>query len=128
LAGGALAGVCSLVMAVAPHTAMTYTVGVLAYNAIAGLCYAAFTALSLELVGNGNRTAATQLALFSSSINAAVAYMTWFDGRGYHVGGIVGMFVIDGVSSLLAAVLLFEFVRRRVKHQVAAQAIAFENA
>jgi MFS family permease len=128
LAGGALAGVCSLLMAVAPHTAMTYTVGVLAYNAIAGVCYAAITALSLELVGNGNPIAATQLALFSSAINAAVAYMTWFDGRGYHIGGIAGMFVIDGGSSLLAAVLLFEFVRRRVRRKVAAQPVAFQNA
>ena len=51
LSGGVLAGVCALIMAMTPHTQLTFTAGVLVYNAIAGVTYAGFSALGLQLVG-----------------------------------------------------------------------------
>src|SRR5262249_41971918 len=60
LSGGALAGMTAFAMAFGPHNVVSYSVGVLTYNAIAGVCYAAYSALSFELIGNDNPTAATQ--------------------------------------------------------------------
>ncbi len=59
LGGGTLTGLCALWMAANPHTQATFTAGVLAYNCLAGVCYAAFSALGLQLVGVRNPTAAS---------------------------------------------------------------------
>jgi PAT family beta-lactamase induction signal transducer AmpG len=113
LCGGALAGLCSISLALLPHTETTLIAGVLAYNGIAGICYAAFSALSLELTGIGNPTAATQLGLFAAATNAAIVYMTWTDGQGYRLFGIRGLFLVDGFAGILASAGLLIFLRRR---------------
>jgi hypothetical protein len=113
LSGGALAGLCSVSLALLPHTETALIAGVLAYNGIAGICYAAFSALSLELAGIGNPTAATQLGLFAASTNAAIVYMTWTDGQGYRLFGVRGLFLVDGLAGILASTGLMIFLRRR---------------
>lgn len=116
LGGGILAGACALGMAVTPHTQVTFTVGVLAYNGVAGVCYAAFSALCLQLVGIRNPTAATQLALFAAAANAAIVYMTWADGQGFRMFGIRGLLLVDGLAAIGAAIPLLLFLRwRRTK-------------
>jgi hypothetical protein len=113
LGGGILAGLTSLTMALIPHTEFTFTSGVLFYNAVAGLIYAAFTALSLQLTGNRNPTAATQLALFAASTNGAIVYMTWLDGQGYRLYGVKGLFLVDGLAAMITGLALMVFVLRK---------------
>jgi PAT family beta-lactamase induction signal transducer AmpG len=113
LSGGVLAGLCSVSLALLPHTETAFVAGVLTYNAIAGISYAAFSALSLELAGIGNPTAATQLGLFAAATNGAIVYMTWSDGQGYRLFGIRGLFLVDGFAGLLASAGLLIFLRRR---------------
>jgi MFS family permease len=113
LSGGAFAGLCSISLALLPHTETALIAGVLAYNGIAGVCYAAFSALSLELTGIGNPTAATQLGLFAAATNAAIVYMTWTDGQGYRLFGVRGLFLVDGFAGILASAGLMIFLRRR---------------
>jgi len=102
-------------MAFTPHTQSAFTVGVLTYNFIAGICYAAFSALGYQLTGNRNPSAATQMALFAAASNAAIVYMTWLDGQGYRFFGVRGLFVVDGLASLGAAIPLIFVVRRRLR-------------
>jgi len=97
-------------MAVTPHTQATFTVGVLAYNCVAGVCYAAFSALGLQMVGIRNPTAATQLALFAAATNGAIVYMTWADGQGFRMFGIRGLLMVDGLAAIGAAVPLLLFL------------------
>ena len=111
LGGGILAGGCALWMAASPHTPATFTAGVLAYNCVAGVCYAAFTALCLQLVGIRNPTAATQLALFAAASNGAIVYMTWADGQGFRMFGIRGLLMVDGLAAIGAAIPLLLFLR-----------------
>ena len=113
LSGGILAGLCSVSLALLPHTETMLIVGVLLYNGIAGICYAAFSALSLELAGIGNPTGATQLGLFAAATNGAIVYMTWADGQGYRLFGIRGLFLVDGLAGILASAGLLIFLRRR---------------
>jgi PAT family beta-lactamase induction signal transducer AmpG len=113
ISGGILAGLCALVMAATPHTQAIFTAGVLAYNCIAGVCYAAFSALSLQLVGIRNPTAATQLGLFAAATNGAIVYMTWADGQGFRLFGIRGLLLVDGLAALSAAIPLLLFLRWR---------------
>jgi len=123
LAGGAVAGLCALAMGLTSHTQTAFLAGVLAYNGVAGICYAAFTALGLQLVGIRNPTAATQLGLFAAATNGAIVYMTWADGRGYRFGGVQGLFLMDGLASLAAALPLLLFLRWRAQSSRAAEAV-----
>jgi PAT family beta-lactamase induction signal transducer AmpG len=112
LSGGIAAGICSLTMAFTLHTQHAFVVGVLVYNACAGIIYAAFTALCLELVGHGSPVAATQLGLFAAATNGAIDFMTWADGRGYKHFGVRGLLTTDGAATFLAAIpLLYLFYR-----------------
>lgn len=115
MTGGILAGLCALVLAWTLHTPAMFTAGVAAYNGIAGLCYAAFSALSLQLVGNRNPTASTQLGLFSAAANLAVVYMTWADGQGYRLFGVRGLFLVDGLAAIGAAIPILLFLRWRAR-------------
>ena len=113
MAGGILGGVVAVAVAFAPHTAQVFIAGALIYNGVAGLCYAAYSALGLQLTGSRNPTAATQLALFAAAANAAIVYMTWADGQGYRLWGIRGLFLVDGLAAIGAAIPLLLFLRRR---------------
>lgn len=112
LGAGIAAAACALTTAFLPHTPLSFTVSVLLYNGIAGISYAAFTALALELIGLNNPVASTQMGLFTMIGNAAISYMTWFDGLGYKAAGVTGLLAVDGLASLAAAVPLCFLLRR----------------
>ncbi len=65
-----------------PHTQTSFVLGVLIYNGIAGIAYAAFTALGLQLVGHHSPVASTQLGLFAAATNGAIVFMTGGGGDG----------------------------------------------
>jgi predicted MFS family arabinose efflux permease len=117
LGGGMTASLLALAMAFSPHTATTFIWGVLLYNGIAGVAYAAFNALGFQLVGQQSPVASTQLGLFSASTNAAIVYMTWADGQGYKHFGIRGLLLTDGLASLISAILLLLLLGKRLKKQ-----------
>lgn len=115
LGAGSLAGIIALGMALAPHTPVAFLLGVLLYNGVAGVCYAAFTALALQLVGTGHPAASTQFGLFAAATNGAICYMTLADGRGYQFFGVRGLFLVDGLACLMAAFPLLLFWRWRLR-------------
>jgi predicted MFS family arabinose efflux permease len=115
LGGGLLVGVCALAMAMAPHTPVAFVVGVLAYNGLAGVCYAGCSALALQLVGPSNPTAASQIGLFFAASNLPIVYMTYADGLGFRASGVHGLLLVDGAASLAAATALLMFWLRRTR-------------
>lgn len=115
LGGGILVGLCALALAVSPLTQGMFVAGVLVYNGLAGICYAAFSALALQLVGARNPTAATQMALFAAASNGAIVYMTWADGQGFRLFGVRGLLLVDGLAAIGAAVPLLMFLRWRMR-------------
>jgi len=110
LSGIAAAG-CALAMALSPPSAPTFTWGVLAYNGAAGISYAAFSALGLQLVGNRNPVASTVRSLFAAATDGAIVYMTRLDGMGYHMFGTRGLLCVDAGLSVAAAIPLLLLVR-----------------
>jgi len=69
---GVIMSICSLLMAWASHNLNMYYVFVLSYSFIAGLCYASFTAVTLEAIGTG--AVATKYSIFASLSNTPIAY------------------------------------------------------
>jgi PAT family beta-lactamase induction signal transducer AmpG len=110
-----LSALCSAGMAFAPLTELTYEVGVSLYLAAAGIAYAAFSALELEVIGAAGRSAGTQHTLFTASANLPVVYMTWLDGQGYKRFGPRGLVGTDGFSNIAAAAICLLLLRRTSK-------------
>ena len=121
LGAGIAAAACALTAAFLPHTPTAFAGSVLLYNGIAGVSYAAFTALALELIGPDNPVASTQMGLFTMIGNAAVSYMTWLDGLGYRAYGVTGLLAVDGCASVAAAVPLCFLLRWHIRRKRAAQ-------
>jgi PAT family beta-lactamase induction signal transducer AmpG len=108
---GMAAGVFGTYLALAPATAFTYGAGYSAYAFSTGLAFAAFTALVLDVLGAGNRAAATGYALMLSFGNLPVAYMTWVDGVGYKHGGVRGLMSADALANGVGGILLLALAR-----------------
>jgi PAT family beta-lactamase induction signal transducer AmpG len=107
-----LMGICAAAMALAPLTQTVFAIGVSLYMLIQGFTYAAYSALLLELIGAGGRSAATRFTLYNASGNAPVAYMTWLDGQGYKRFGPRGLLGADAVSNLVSAAIFLFLIRR----------------
>ena len=123
LAAGIAAGLCALTLAFLPHTRTAFVWGVLLYNGFAGITYAAFTSLGLEIVGHKSLVASTQLGLFAAATNAAIDIMTWADGRGYHAFGVRGLLCVDGLAAVASAIPLLFLVHWQLRRAKAAEAI-----
>lgn len=112
LSAGLVTGFCALAMALSPHTPLDFIIGALIYNGLAGVSYAAFNALSYQLVGQNSAVASTQLGLFSASTNFAIVYMTWGDGMASKHFGVTGLLMTDSFASMISAVLLLVLLRK----------------
>ena len=123
-----LGSIVSLTMAISPHTPLAFIIGVLAYNGLAGVSYAAFNALGFQLVGQESPVASTQLGLFAAATNFAIVYMTWADGLGFKHFGVRGLLLTDGLASMISAIALMTLLgsrlRRRQSREVEATAVA----
>src|SRR5678816_2311165 len=64
--------------AVSPQEPEVYVAGVLLYNFALGMCYAAFTAFVLDIIGHTG--GATKYNLFASLANVPIILMTTADG------------------------------------------------
>jgi len=124
LFSGALIALVDVAMSCAPPNPATYIVGTLAYSLVAGLCFAAFTAVVLEIIGKVDRSAATQYTLFDAAGNLATSYLAWLDGHGYdlfkahRLPGASGLLLTDAGMNLagvigLGVMMWLVFGRRR---------------
>jgi predicted MFS family arabinose efflux permease len=119
----ALAGLLSVPfsawLAFGPATPLTYAGGYAGYSLAAGIAYAAFTALELDVLGRRPHAAGTAYSLLTGSSNLPIAYMTWLDGVGYKYSGARGLMAVDSVANAAGGVLLLIFAvycaRKRVR-------------
>ncbi len=112
-----LSALCSAGMLLAPLTAHVFAAGVSLYLFAAGTAYAAFSALDLEVIGAGARSAGTQHTLFTASANLPVVYMTWLDGQGYKRFGARGLLGTDAFSNVAAAAICLFLIRRTLRRR-----------
>jgi MFS family permease len=101
---GLIMSACAVLMAWAPHTLTMYYVFVLSYGFISGLCFASFTAVTLEAIGKG--AAATKYSIFASLSNTPIAYMGILNSHFYESSGSnAGLYSDAGMG--VAGVLFF---------------------
>ena len=106
---GLLSAIFSAWMALGSPTPFTYAGGYIGYALAAGIAYAAFTALELDVLGKRRHAAGTAYSLLGASGNLPIAYMTWFDGIGYKYSGARGLMAVDSLANAIGGVLLLLF-------------------
>jgi MFS family permease len=120
----AITALCAVGMMLGPATPAAFTIGCLAYLLANGLCYAAYYAFVLDLVGK-REGVTTQLALFAGAGNLATSYVTGLDGWSYdhakawfpgHEGGgrgaMLGMDALSTFAGIAALAAMVAFARR----------------
>jgi MFS family permease len=115
--------VTAIATALLPRTAAVFIASTLLYNLGVGFIYASYSALGLELTGD-SPVGATQLGLFAAAMNLSVNYMTRADGFGYHRAGATGLYLVDGLASVVCIVPLLFLVRAGRKRRAAKATVA----
>lgn len=108
---GLLSAVFSGWMALGKASPWTYAGGYAGYALTAGIAYAAFTALELDVLGRRPHAAGTAYSLLGSSGNFPITYMTWLDGVAYKGSGRRGLMGVDALANGVGAVVLLVFAR-----------------
>jgi len=103
LSGVALAA-SAFAMALMPRTAWSYVLWVFGYQFALGMCYAAFTAFVLDIIGKG--AAATKYNLLASLANIPITLMGRWDGQVAQAHGHGMMLYFDGTMGVAGAVVL----------------------
>jgi MFS family permease len=103
VAYGLLLGLCALAMALAPHDQTNYILFVLLYSFLSGLCYAGFSAVTLEAIGGG--AAATKYNVFACLANMPTAYLTVIEGWARTHRGVNAFLYVDFAAPILGALI-----------------------
>jgi PAT family beta-lactamase induction signal transducer AmpG len=97
-----------------PLSPSTYFIGATLYLFTIGTCYAMFTAVVLEFLGQSGKSGSGRYSLINSLGNVPVVYMTALDGRGGKLWGARGLAGTDAVVGAIgAAILLTYFLTRK---------------
>jgi len=104
------------IFSLGPQRPAVYFVGTVLYLFTIGACYALFTGVVLEFLGNSGKSGSSRYAIINSIGNLPVAYMSYLDGRSYAHWGPRAMPAADAVLSAAGATLLLaHFVLSRRK-------------
>jgi PAT family beta-lactamase induction signal transducer AmpG len=105
-----------------PLRPSTYFVGATLYLFTIGACYALFTAVVLEFLGQSGKSGCARYSIINSLGNVPVAYMTAVDGRGGKLWGARGLAGTDAVVGAIGGAILLAYflTRKRTKTPVEA--------
>jgi MFS transporter, PAT family, beta-lactamase induction signal transducer AmpG len=103
LAYGLILGLCALAMALTPHDQTNYILFVLLYSFMSGVCYAGFSAVTLEAIGGG--AAATKYNVFASLANIPTAYLSAIEGWARTRHGVNAFLYVDFAAPIVGALI-----------------------
>ncbi len=109
-----------------PLSPSTYFLGATLYLFTIGACYAMFTAVVLEFLGQSGKSGSGRYSIINSLGNVPVVYMTALDGRGGKLWGPRGLAGTDAVVGAIGAAILLTYflTRKRAEAPVPAYANA----
>jgi hypothetical protein len=108
---GAVAATATLGMAFGARTATVFFAGVTLYNLLAGINYAAASAVAFDIMGIENPLAATQYATLMAACNVAISTVIWGDSRGYKAHGAKGALIADAAFSLITGTIMLTVIK-----------------
>lgn len=106
LAVGIVGAVCTLALILLPRTPASYAILLITENTFQALAITTSIAVIFEVIGRDNPLASTTFCFVGSAYSVPISYMLYVDAFGFAHGGITGSLAIDGVTGILASVLL----------------------
>jgi PAT family beta-lactamase induction signal transducer AmpG len=103
-----------------PLRPSTYYLGLMLYLFTIGTCYAMFTAVVLEFMGDSGKSGSGRYSIINSLGNVPVVYMVAMDGWGADRWGARGLAGAEAVAGALAALILLAYFLTRKKKNPAA--------
>jgi MFS family permease len=97
---GLLNGLATLTL-LAGNRPSVYFTGTVLYLITTGFGFARFTALVMDVLGQGEHGTSTRYSLFLAAGNLSIAYVLWLDGQGFRHFGTRGLFGVDAGGNLL---------------------------
>lgn len=97
---------CLSVLWLGPIRPMTYYTGTLLYLFTVGCCYAMFTAVVLEFLGDSGKSGSSRYSIINSLGNIPVLYMLQVDGWGGERWGGRGLAGAEAVVGAIGALVL----------------------
>ena len=113
-----------LILWLGPLSPSTYFIGATLYLFTIGACYALFTAVVLEFLGQSGRSGCGRYSIINSLGNVPVVYMTALDGRGGQLWGARGLAGTDAVIGAIGATLLLAYFLTRKRTEAPVPAFA----
>ena len=107
-----------------PLTPATYFIGSTLYLFTIGACYAMFTAVVLEFLGQSGKSGSGRYSIINSLGNIPVAYMTALDGRGGKLWGARGVAGTEAVVGIIGAVILLAYFLTRKHVELPAEVLS----
>ncbi|MEO7030246.1 MAG: hypothetical protein ABI147_12680 [Acidobacteriaceae bacterium] len=105
---GVVAATATLSMAFGARTATVFFAGVTVYNLLAGINYAAASAVAFDIMGVDNPLAVTQYAMLMAACNVAISTVIFGDQHAYSQHGAKGALLMDAAFSLVTgSIILF---------------------
>jgi PAT family beta-lactamase induction signal transducer AmpG len=102
------------IFSLGPQRPAVYFVGTVLYLFTIGACYALFTGVVLEFLGNSGKSGSSRYSIINGLGNLPVAYMSAIDGFGYSRWGTRGLPAIEAVVAIVGgSVLLAHFLLHR---------------
>jgi PAT family beta-lactamase induction signal transducer AmpG len=108
---GVVAAAATISMALGARTATVFFAGVTAYNLLAGINYAAASAVAFDIMGKDNPLAATQYAMLMAACNVAISTVIAGDQHGYKLHGAKGALLMDAAFSIFTGVVILTVIR-----------------
>ncbi len=107
-----------------PLSPSTYFIGATLYLFTIGTCYAMFTAVVLEFLGQSGKSGSGRYSIINSLGNVPVVYMTALDGRGGKLWGARGLAGTDAVVGAIGATILLTYFLTRKRSEAPVTAFA----
>jgi PAT family beta-lactamase induction signal transducer AmpG len=99
---GTVGSLFTLALLVLPKTPATFAMAFLGENVVQAMSFTAAVAICFRTIGRDNPLAATQFSLLTSATVLPILYMGVADGRSFGIGGLTGMYAVDGGIGLVA--------------------------
>ena len=122
--------VCLSVLWLGPMRPTTYYAGTLLYLFTVGCCYAMFTVVVLEFLGDSGKSGSTRYSIINSLGNIPVLYMLQVDGWGGEYWGGRGLAGAEALVGAIGALTLLTWllIRKPSRESLAGEpAIAVEH-
>jgi MFS transporter, PAT family, beta-lactamase induction signal transducer AmpG len=116
-----------LILWLGPLGQSTYFIGATLYLFTIGTCYALFTAVVLEFLGQSGKSGCGRYSIINSLGNVPVVYMTALDGKGGQLWGARGLAGTDAVVGGIGAAILLTYFLTRKRTEASVPALASAN-